>query len=348
MATNKEQNLVDSAEKEEIPANANAVFIMSEFSGTTSTPTSKTVRSKGPSKKSKKLDNITAASSKKFQNAQKQQMSGNTRFNNTNIVENVISSPLSPFHPLTPINTKRSHIISSPEDSSDDDVPNVSISDNPYTIRPSNSSFFLNVAHVEEIYSSFKNYDFTEKNFFKSSAELSTTKLQFNKYASTKKHTFTQFKYKKPPTLFLLTNPFGLSINSAENYMTKLSIHDHKALLPKHRVAVLLPTTSHWWHTESKTLFETAINRLVNNMTTLAHVKDFTLNQRMKDVIVTFKSKFFTLSKTFQDKTFSLKFYLSSEYVFITRQLFPVQLLLHWQRSKKISPVRNSVNGKNY
>lgn len=159
------------------------------------------------------------------------------------------------------------------------------------------------------MYLSFKNYDFSEKHIFRSPEELTAAKLNFQKYASVKRSTFSQFKYKKPPTLFLLTNMFGLSVNTAEDFMTKLNICNINELLPKHRISVLLPTAAYWWHAESRALFDTAINRLINDITTLANVDDFknalqnfNLHQTVKQTIASLKSKLLTGSKRMEGK----------------------------------------------
>lgn len=196
MATNNES--------QEALLNSHAVDITSGTSATMSSKsTSKKPNTKGFSNNQKNISHTAATASftndrevmsQTFKNSRKRKLykSVDTTIKDKDDGEDFSISPqlsLSLGEPST-INTSIN--FSELENYSDDDSTNVS--DSPYEVKPPRSSFFLNAAYVNEIHSSFKNYDFAEKTIIRSPTELNVAKLTFQKYASTKKATFSQFK----------------------------------------------------------------------------------------------------------------------------------------------------------
>lgn len=79
-----------------------------------------------------------------------------------------------------------------------------------------------------------------------------------------------QFQYKKPPLLFAVTNTYGVVISTSEEYFSRSQIYDIRALQPRHRVSLLVPTIPYWWNVESKTMMSALWGRFITDMKCLA------------------------------------------------------------------------------
>lgn len=108
----------------------------------------------------------------------------------------------------------------------------------------------------------------------RTAAELQDMNYKFRKSAINKNH-FCQFQYKKPPLLFVVTNTYGVFISTSEEYFSRSIIHDIRALQPRHRVSLLIPTIQHWWNAESKAMMSAFLERFINDMKCLAANQQF-------------------------------------------------------------------------
>lgn len=100
-------------------------------------------------------------------------------------------------------------------------------------------------------------------------AELQDMNYKFHKSVINKTN-FCQFQYKKPPLLFAVTNAYRVFITTSEEYFFRSTIRDIKALQPRHRVSLLVPTIQHWWNAESKAMLLAFLERFINDMKCLA------------------------------------------------------------------------------
>lgn len=136
---------------------------------------------------------------------------------------------------------------------------------------------------------------------FSDAKTLREARLKISKKSKADKQNFCQFSYKKPPTLFLLANAYGLTVNNAEDYQHRTILRHIDELEPKHRVQILLPTVAHWWHEPSRQLMEDFVERFVQDVKIIAQkfafaevCKRFGLANNMRQVFQNLRNKLLT------------------------------------------------------
>lgn len=136
---------------------------------------------------------------------------------------------------------------------------------------------------------------------FSDAKTLREARLKISKNPKADKQNVCHFSYKKPPTLFLLTNAYGLTVNNAEDYQHRTILRHIDELEPKHRVQILLPTVAHWWHEPSRQLMEDFVERFVQDVKIIAQkfafveaCKRFGLANNMRQVFQNLRNKLLT------------------------------------------------------
>lgn len=126
----------------------------------------------------------------------------------------------------------------------------------------------FDVPEMEAFYDRYKK-SLSESHPVRLASELKAMKYKFRRNAINKAN-FCQFLYKKAPLLFVVTNAYGIFITDSENYKSRSSIHDIRALQPRHRVSLLVPTIQHLWHVESREMMLAYVEHFINDMKCLA------------------------------------------------------------------------------
>lgn len=190
-----------------------------------------------------------------------------------------------------------------------------------YVLPPTGPySSFFNDTELQDYYEDFRSST-KDRIFIAKPSDLKDLVLKF-KNKLLVRNNFTQYGFMQPSTLALTTNAYGFIIGNSEDFTEKTFLPNLAALEPKHCVSLLLPTADHWWNSNSASTFTGFIERVGNDIKSLAMDEDFKISmerfKQNRDVLLNFKNKYLAFTKVVNGEVvpavFGVKIYNSNQF----------------------------------